>query len=149
MVLYQTPCLPLVHRWALAATCTPQIPQEHTLPARSHAFTIAEFGRGVTQHILSCCTSGGRRLIPTGLLLHLAFRAGLHPNQLIESKVFFLYFGTKIPPDFSSTSRSMLVFIPTSLSRTRSCSYILARRSPISSLMRLSAPTVSLACCPD
>ena len=32
----------------------------------------------------------------TGLLQHLTFDAGLHPNQLIENEVLFLYFSTKV-----------------------------------------------------
>ena len=37
------------------------------------------------------CTGGGRRLMPTGLSLCLAFDAGLHLNQLIESKALLQY----------------------------------------------------------
>ena len=110
---HRTPCLRLVHRRALAATCTPPLPQERTLPCvqpRLHRRKVRRW-----------C---GTAYLPTAPAVG----------------------GDLCPPDLSYASRSMLVFIPTSSSRARPCSNILARRSPSSFHMRLSVPTVSLEC---
>ena len=78
----QTPCpRSCSGRRTLAAAVLPSFRRNITLAAGSHAFTIGEFRRWCgTAPLHAAPTSGGWRLIPTGLPLCLAFEAGLHPN---------------------------------------------------------------------
>ena len=73
------------HRGASAAAVLPSFRRDTTLTACSYAFTIEEF-RQWWYSSPPCSTSGGWRLIPTGLLLCLALDASFLLNQLIEGK---------------------------------------------------------------
>ena len=73
------------HRGTSAAAVLPSFRRDTTLTACSYAFTIEEF-RQWWYSSPPCSTSGGWRLIPTGLLLCLALDASFLLNQLIEGK---------------------------------------------------------------
>ena len=79
-----------LHHGASAAGILPSFHRDTAVPACSYSFTIGQFRRWwYSSH--PCSTSGGWRLIPTGLPLYLALEAGLHPNQFIENKTLFQY----------------------------------------------------------
>ena len=79
------------HRGASAAAVLPSFRRDTTLPACSYAFfTIGKFRRWWYSSP-PCRTFGGWLMIPAGLPLCPALDAGLHLNQLIESKALLQY----------------------------------------------------------
>ena len=66
--------------------CTSQPPQGYHPPCVQLRLHHRKVPTMVWYSTPPCCTGGGRRLMPTGRSFCLAFDAGLHLNQLIESK---------------------------------------------------------------
>ena len=80
------PTIQLSLRGFLSCCCTSQPSQGYyrpCVPPRLHRWRVPTI---VWYNSPPCCTGGGWRLMPTGLSLCLAFDAGLHLSQLIQSK---------------------------------------------------------------
>ena len=93
-----TPCDSLPVSAPAVAECTrprratpSQLPQEYYPPCVQPRLYHRRVPTMVWYSTPPCCTGGGRRLMPTGLSLCLTFDAGLHLNQLIESKALLQY----------------------------------------------------------
>ena len=86
----RVPTIVLLSR-GFSCCCTSQPPQGSYLPCvqphlhHRRVLTVAWYSTP------PCCTGGGWRLMPTGVSLCLAFHAGIHLDQLIESKALLQY----------------------------------------------------------
>ena len=76
----------LLSRGFTCCCCISQPPQGYYPPCvqlRLHRWRVLTV---VWYSTPPCCTGGGQRMMPSGLSLCLAFDAGLHLNQRVESK---------------------------------------------------------------